>query len=152
MLLELQGNVADPYYLPHRTKITAGLYCEVLTQLRRVIQNTRRGNFQCFCSTVTLVHTLLVRPKTCLRIFDGYFRTSTLLPDFAPSNFHFFPQLKQHLGGIWANKDDLKEEVERQLTSMAAYQYDTISKNPLPQYQKYQLINFSTILKFKEIM
>lgn len=69
-----------------------------------------------FCSTITitLVHILLVKHKTCLRICgisDTY---------ISPLISHLFPQLKQHLGGIWANKDDLKEKVNSWLTIMAA--------------------------------
>lgn len=41
--------------------------------------------------------------------------------NYAPSDFHLFPQLKQHLGRkCFANNDDLKEKVERWLTNMVA--------------------------------
>lgn len=61
-------------------------------------------------------------------------------PDLALSNFHLFPQLKQHLGGRrFENEDDLKEEVEIMLTSMAV-QYDAALKQ-----------RFKNVLKLKKL-
>lgn len=58
-------------------------------------------------------------------------------PDLAPSDFHLFPQLKQHLGGRrFANEENLKEEVQTWLTSLAAEWYDAGLKKLLPRYQK----------------
>ena len=46
-------------------------------------------------------------------------------PDLAPSDYHLFPKLKEHLAGKrFRSDDEVKEEVQNFLNSMAASWYD----------------------------
>jgi len=46
-------------------------------------------------------------------------------PDLEPSDYHLFPKLKEHLGGMRFHTDDeVKEEVNRFLIGMAVEFYD----------------------------
>lgn len=127
-------------YLPRGTTITAERYCEVLKKLRRAIQNKRRGKLM---KTVFLFHDN-ARPHSARQTQDlleefrwDVFGHPPYSPDLAPSDFHLFPQLKQHLGGRrFANEENLKEEVQTWLTSLAAEWYDAGLKKLLPRYQK----------------
>ena len=47
------------------------------------------------------------------------------LPDLAPSDYHLFPKLKEHLGGLrFSTDDEVKEEVTRFLKGLAAEFYN----------------------------
>ena len=54
-------------------------------------------------------------------------------PDLAPIDFHLFPKLKEYLSGMrFNNDDDVKDEVQRFLNSMAMNWYDmNIRKLPI---------------------
>lgn len=46
-------------------------------------------------------------------------------PDFAPSDYHLFPKLKEHLSGqCFQSDDEVREEVKRSLNELAAKFYD----------------------------
>lgn len=60
----LEGFLID-FPTPWDHNIPAARYCDVKAELRRAIQNKRRGYL-----TITLLHTLIVRPKICLSSFD----------------------------------------------------------------------------------
>lgn len=127
-------------YLPRGATINAERYCEVLKKLRRAIQNKRRGKLS---KTVFLFHDN-ARPhaaRLTQDLLEGFkwdvFGHPPYSPDLAPSDFHLFPQLKQHLSGRrFANLDDLKEEVEGWLSSLAGEWYDSGLKKLKSRYQK----------------
>jgi len=51
-------------------------------------------------------------------------------PDLAPSDYHLFPELKEHLGGQrFRSEDAVKEEVKRFLNGLAAEFYDMGYRN-----------------------
>jgi len=54
-------------------------------------------------------------------------------PNFAPCDYHLFPNLKEHLvGRCFSNDDEVKVAVQRFLNDMAASWYDMdIQKLPL---------------------
>ena len=57
-------------------------------------------------------------------------------PDLAPSDYHLFTHLKEHMGGMRFDDDDkVKEQVKHYLNELAASFYDTgIQK--LPEWLK----------------
>ncbi|KZC11472.1 Histone-lysine N-methyltransferase SETMAR [Dufourea novaeangliae] len=58
-------------------------------------------------------------------------------PDLAPSDYHLFPKLKEHLAGTRFNNDDeVKDEVQRFLNGMAASWYDMGIQKLLQRLQK----------------
>ena len=55
-----------------------------------------------------------------------YKRQLPYSPDLAPSDYHLFTHLKEHMGGIRFDDDDeVKEEVKHYLNELAASFYDT---------------------------
>ncbi|UYV62910.1 hypothetical protein LAZ67_2002419 [Cordylochernes scorpioides] len=95
------------------TTINSHRYCKTLKQLRRAIQNKRRG----MLTKGVRFHHDNARPHTARQ-------TTALIeefewelvshppysPDVAPSDFHFFPELKKNLGGTQFQDDDELEE------------------------------------------
>ncbi|UYV76987.1 hypothetical protein LAZ67_14002718 [Cordylochernes scorpioides] len=95
------------------TTINSDRYCKTLKQLRRTIQNKRRG----MLTKGVRFHHDNARPHTARQ-------TTALIeefewelvshppysPDVAPSDFHFFPELKKNLGGTQFQDDDELEE------------------------------------------
>ena len=82
----------------------------------------------------TLDPTLPVKLSLCC---NGLYGTSSThlpySPDLAPSDFHLFPKLKEHLSGMLFNNDDeVKDAVQRFLNSMAVNWYD-MGKRKLPK-------------------
>ena len=57
-------------------------------------------------------------------------------PDLAPSDFHLFLHLKKFLGGKRFDDDDLKDAVQKWLTSQAAPFYDEGIQKLVPSYDK----------------
>ena len=59
-------------------------------------------------------------------------------PDLAPSDFHLFLHLKKFLGGkqFDDNDDDLKDEMQKWLTSQAAAFYEEGIQKLVPRYDK----------------
>ena len=58
-------------------------------------------------------------------------------PDFAPSDFHHFIHLKKFLGGKrFDDDDDLKDAVQKWLTSQAAAFYEGGIQKLVPRYDK----------------
>ena len=73
-----------------------------------------------FCFTIMLGHTLLLRLKTSSPHLSGDKCTPPYSPDLAPSDYHLFLHLKKFLGGKQLDDDDLKDAVQKWLTSQAA--------------------------------
>ena len=58
-------------------------------------------------------------------------------PDLAPSDFHLFLHLKKFLGGKrFDDDDDLKDAVQKWLTSQAATFYEEGIQKLVPRYDK----------------
>ena len=118
------------------TTINAERYCETLRKLRRAIQNRRRGMLS---KGVSILHDN-ARPHAArqtvaqLQQFGWNIITHPpYSPDLAPSDYHLFPKLKEHLSGKRFNNDDeVKAEVRSFLNSMEVNWYDMgIQKLPL---------------------
>lgn len=58
-------------------------------------------------------------------------------PDLAPSDYHLFPKLKEHLAGRrFISDEEVKDEVQRFLKDLAASWYDMAYKNCHSVYKK----------------
>jgi histone-lysine N-methyltransferase SETMAR len=58
-------------------------------------------------------------------------------PDIAPSDYHLFPELKKHLGGMhFRTGEELKEEVFSYLRGVAREFYDSSIKKIVHRMQK----------------
>lgn len=80
-------------------------------------------------------HTLLVHllEKFCWDVFNHH----PYSPNLAPSDFHFFPEVKTHLGGQrFAKNDELKIEVNTWFGSMTADWYPVGLTKVLPRYRE----------------
>jgi histone-lysine N-methyltransferase SETMAR len=124
-------------FMPHGTTINAAAYCETLKRLRRAIQNRRRGMLTC---GVTLLHDN-ARPHTArptqqlLQSFNWEVLDHPAhSPYVAPSDFHLFLHLKQHLAGQKFTK--LKNEVTAWLRAQAVEFYDIRIQNLVPRLNK----------------
>lgn len=115
-------------FMPSEVTINAERYCETLKKLRRAIQNRRRGRLT---KGVCLLHDN-ARPHVArfmtdlLKDFGWDIVTHPpYSPDLAPSDYHLFTHLKDHLSGQRMDDDDnVKEEVLRWLNEQAATFYD----------------------------
>jgi len=112
-------------FLPQGTKINSAVYCETL-KLRLTIQNKRRG----MLSATNLLLYDNARPHSAAHIQDlitsfKWEQTdhSPYSPDLSPSDYHLFLHLKKFLGGKRFDDDDLKDAVQKRLTSRAAAFY-----------------------------
>jgi histone-lysine N-methyltransferase SETMAR len=101
-------------FMPPGTTINSDRYCDTLRKLRRAIQNRRRGMLS---KGVTLLHDN-ARPHASrqtqhlLKQFGWTVMPHPpYSPDLAPSDYHLFPYLKEHLGGQrFSTDDEVKEE------------------------------------------
>jgi len=127
-------------FMPTGTTITADRYCQTLKNLRRAIQNKRRG----MLTKGIRFHHDNARPHTA-RVTTALikdFGWDIILhppysPDVAPSDFHLFPDLKKHLGGThFADGEQLKEEVLSYLHGLAGEFYDQGIKKMVHRMQK----------------
>jgi len=115
-------------FMPPGTTINSDRYCDTLKKLRRAIQNRRRGRLS---SGVRLLHDN-ARPHVSLQTQELLTNFGWTViphppysPDLAPSDYHLFPKLKEHLGGLRFNTDDdVKEEVNRFLKGLEANFFD----------------------------
>jgi [histone H3]-lysine36 N-dimethyltransferase SETMAR len=111
------------------TTINSDKYCNTLRKLRRAIQNRRRGMLS---EGITLLHDNArphVSRQTQGLISDFGWTVMPhppYSPDLAPSDYHLFPKLKEHLGGLRFQTDnEVKTEVTRFLKGLAAEFYST---------------------------
>ncbi|UYV62960.1 hypothetical protein LAZ67_2002627 [Cordylochernes scorpioides] len=100
-------------FMRRGTTINFDRYCETLKQLRRAIQNKRRG----MLTKGVRSHHDNARPHTAHQTTAlveefGWELVShpPYSPDVAPSDFHFLPELKKNLGGTQFQDDDELEE------------------------------------------
>ena len=83
--------------------------------------------------------TLLLRLKTSSPHLSGNkWTTPPYSPDLAPSDYHLFLHLNKFLGGKRFDDDDkdLKDAVQKWLTSQAAAFYEEGIQKLLPRYNK----------------
>ncbi|KAG8231260.1 hypothetical protein J437_LFUL011114 [Ladona fulva] len=115
-------------FMPQKTTINSDRYCNSLRKLIRAIQNHQRGRL---IKGVMLLHDN-TRPQVYPQTQDLLkgFRWTVIphppySPDLAPSDYHLFPKLKEHLGGqrFWTD-DEVKEEVTCFLNRLVAEFYD----------------------------
>lgn len=110
-------------FLDPGTTINSDRYGESLKKLRRATQNRRRGKL----SKGVRLHHDNARPHTSRQTSDliGQFgwtlvRHPPYSPDLAPSDYHLFPKLKDHLSGMkFKTNDEVKEEVKKFLNGLA---------------------------------
>lgn len=115
-------------FLPAGTTVNADRYCETLKKLRRAIQNRRREMLR---KGVSILHDN-ARPHVARQTVDllqnfgwNVITHPPYSPDLAPSDYHLFPKLKEHLSGRrFCSDDEVKDEVLRFLKGMAASWYD----------------------------
>ena len=115
-------------FLSQDTAINSAIYCETLKKLRRAIQNERRGMLS---ANLLFLHDI-ARPHSAAHTQDliasfGWEQMDhpPYSPDVAPSDFHLFLHLKKFLGGKrFDDDDDLKDAVQKWLTSQAAAFYE----------------------------
>ncbi|UYV81057.1 hypothetical protein LAZ67_19002676 [Cordylochernes scorpioides] len=100
-------------FMRRGTTINSDRYCETLKQLRCAIQNKRRG----MLTKGVRFHHDNARPHTAnqttalIEEFEWELLSHPpYSPDVAPSDFHFFPELKKNLGGTQFQDDDELEE------------------------------------------
>ncbi|XP_017791911.1 PREDICTED: histone-lysine N-methyltransferase SETMAR-like [Habropoda laboriosa] len=104
-------------FMPAGTTNNADRYCVTLKNLRRAIQNRKRG----MLTKGVRFHQDNARPYIARVTTDliNKFGWDTVThppysPDIAPSDYHLFPELKKHLGGThFRTGEELKEEVLR---------------------------------------
>jgi len=132
-------------FMERGTTITADVYCEMLTKLRRAIQNRRRGKLS---SGIVLLHDN-ARPHTAARTKEkirdfGWelFDHPPYSPDLAPSDYFLFLHLKQWLGGQRFDEDEeLKTAVDNWFNSQAANFYAEGLKKLVQRYEKCLEVN-----------
>lgn len=111
-------------FMPRGTTINSESYCETLKKLRRAIQNRRRGRL----TKGVRLHHDNARPHVSRQTKDlidkfgwDLVEHAPYSPDLAPSDFHLFPKLKQHLGGQrFETDEELQEAVTKFLHGLAA--------------------------------
>ena len=127
-------------FLPEGKTINSAVYFETLKKLRRAIQNKRRGMLS---ATILLLHNN-ARPHSAAHTQDlvTSFKCEQMdhtpySPDLSPSDYHLFLQLKKFLGSKrFDDDDDLKDAVQKWLTSQAAAFYEEGIQKLVPCYYK----------------
>jgi len=112
----------------------------MLKQLRRAIQNKRRWLLS---ATILLLHDN-ARPHSAAQTQDLIISSKweqmghpLYSPDLAPSDYHLFLHLKKFLGGKRLDDDDdLKDSVQKWLTSQSAEFYEEGIQKLVPRYDK----------------
>jgi len=124
-------------FLPQGTTINSAFYCKTLKKLRHAIQNKRRGMLS---ATILLLHDnarLHYVAQTQDLITSCRWEQMDhppYSPDLAPSDFHLFLHLKKFLGGKrFDDDDDLKDALQKWLTSQAAAFYEEGIQNLVPR-------------------
>lgn len=116
-------------YLPKHETINKEYYCKLLFDLRRAIQNKRRGKLS---KKIILLHDN-ARPHTAgvTKAFIDSLNWEVMdhpaySPDLAPSDYYLFPHLKQFLGGkIFHERQELENSVNEYFKNLAGDYYNT---------------------------
>ena len=115
-------------FMPAGTTINSDRYGESLKKLRRAIQNRRRGKL----SNGVRLHHDNARPHVSRQTTDLLAQFGwTVVPhppyssDLAPSDYHLFPKLKDHLSGEKFTSDNkVKKAVTQLLNRLAVDVYE----------------------------
>jgi transposase len=128
-------------FMQQRTTLTSQVYCENLKQLRKVIQNKRRGMLTCSVLVVLLhdnarPHTA-ARTPALLELFNWeLFDDPPYSPDLSQSDYHLFTYLKNCLlSQCFDSNEELMEGVKTWLSSQAADLFDTDIQRLIPRYK-----------------
>ncbi|UYV65471.1 hypothetical protein LAZ67_3004457 [Cordylochernes scorpioides] len=116
-------------FMRRGTTMNPDRYCEILKQLRRAIQNERRG----MLTKGVRFHHDNARPHTAHKttaFFEEFGWELVSHPPYSPnlasSDFHFLPELKKNLGGTqFQDDDELEEAVLGLLRGQAAEFFDS---------------------------
>lgn len=127
-------------YCPRGQTINAERYRVTLRNLRRAIQNKRRGMLS---EGIVLLHDN-ARPHTARdtqRLIEQFgweqFNHPPYSPDLAPSDFHLFLHMKRELGGRrFACDDDAKNAVNLWLSSLASSFFEAGINKLVSRYDK----------------
>lgn len=127
-------------FLERGTTINSARYSQTLENLRRAIQNKRRGKLS---SQILFLHDN-ARPHTANRtreVLDAFkwevFPHPPYSPDLAPSDYHLFPTMKSWLATQRFDDDaELREGVTNWLRSQAAEFYDNGISKLVYRYDK----------------
>ncbi|KAJ4439139.1 hypothetical protein ANN_15096 [Periplaneta americana] len=127
-------------FLERNATINAERYCNILTSLKRAIQNKRRDMLNpgvIFLHDNTRPHTAC-RTATKLQEFNWkVLDHPPCSPDFAPSDYHLFMHMKTWLGSKRLDDDEeLKTSVVGWLQSQAAEFYDCGISKLVKRYDK----------------
>ena len=127
-------------FLEQGQTVTSERYCQTLRNLRRAIQNKRRGMLS---SGIVFLHDN-ARPHTAHRTVElleqfkwEIFDHPPYSPDLAPSDYHLFPSLKMWLGSqCFVDNNELQSAVKNWFSAQAADFYKTGIKKLLSRYSK----------------
>ncbi|GBM12380.1 hypothetical protein AVEN_211565-1 [Araneus ventricosus] len=112
----------------------------LLRKLRRDIQNRRRGMLSgeiVFLKDIGRPHTAAVTQELLDQFGWEIFDHPPYSPDLAPSDFHFFLQLKEFLGCKGLGSDEeLEKAVTAWLNELPAEEYDTGILKLVDRYDK----------------
>jgi histone-lysine N-methyltransferase SETMAR len=128
-------------FMPRGTTINSTSYCKTSKKLRRAIQNRRRGKL----SMGVRLHHDNARPHVSQQtkeLIDNFgwdvIDHPPYSPDLAPSDFHLFPKLKEHLGGQrFQTDEELQEEVSKSLIGLAADFFEAGMQKWITRQQKF---------------
>ena len=127
-------------FLPQDTTVNPAVYCETLKKLKLAIQNKR---CQMLSATVLLLHDN-AQPHSAAGTQDlitsfkwEHMDHPLYSPDLVPSAYHLFLHLKKFLGSKrFDDDDDLKDAVQKWLTSQAAASCEEGIQKLVPRYDK----------------
>ena len=127
-------------YMEKGQTINSASYKQTLINLRRAIQNKRRGKLS---KTIFLFHDN-ARPHSAhatQELLSNFkwevFCHPPYSPDLAPSDFHLFPHLKTEFGGErFQNTNELKAAVHDYFGNLAAHHYCTGIEKLVSRYEK----------------
>jgi histone-lysine N-methyltransferase SETMAR len=110
-------------FLPQGSTTNAGVYCDTLKKLGRVIQNERRDMLSWGVVMVhdnARLHTAAVTQNLFMTFGWEQFDHPPYCPELVPSDFHLFLHLKSFLAGRRFHDDEVKEAVITCFASQAA--------------------------------
>jgi histone-lysine N-methyltransferase SETMAR len=115
-------------FLPQGSTINAGVYCDTLKKLHRVIHTKRRGMLSWGVLMLhgnACSHTAATTQNLIATFGWKQFNHPPYSPDLAPSDFHVFVHLKTFLSGSrFHNDNKVKEAVNTWFALQAASFYD----------------------------
>jgi len=127
-------------HLPRGQTINADSYAETLHNLLQAIQDKRKGRLtKCVCVLHDNARSHVARKILELLVKIGWdiLEHPPYSPDLAPSDYHVFPALKEHLSGQrFENDEEVTEAVNRFLREAGKNWYDAGINKLVVQLQK----------------